>query len=103
MRRLQEELGFDTPLQYIYKFEYQVPYLDIGAEHELCWVFVGRSTETVKANENEVASWRFISGVDLENEMQQKPQQFTPWFKMEWQRLKEDYCNVLEELQVQLP
>jgi isopentenyl-diphosphate delta-isomerase len=103
VRRLEQELGFSTSLRYLYKFIYQVPYLDLGAEHELCSVFVGQSEAPVQANENEIASWRYISGLELEKEMQQMPDQFSPWFKLEWQRLKKDYRDVLQTLQVKLP
>ncbi len=101
-RRLQQELGFSAPLQYLYKFKYQVPYLDIGAEHELCSVYVGKSSAPVRANENEIANWRYISGTALEKEMQEQPNQFTPWFKLEWQRLKQDFRDVLQALNVKL-
>lgn len=99
-RRLQQELGISTELQYIYKFKYQVPYLDVGAEHELCWVFVGPCTQPIKANENEIADWRFVSAEDLEQELSDKPNHFTPWFKLEWQRLNQDYGHILRSLHV---
>lgn len=101
-RRLQQELGFITNLQYLYKFKYHVPYLDEGSEFELCWVFVGQSDQTIHINKNEIANCRFISGRELELEMQQIPEQFTPWFKLEWERLKHDYLDVLKKLKVQL-
>jgi len=99
-RRSQQELGMVTDFQYVYKFKYQVPYQDVGAEHELCWVFVGRSSDPVRVNENEIAGWRFISATQLEQEMSQAPHQFTPWFKLEWQRLTQDYRQVLQKLNV---
>lgn len=102
-RRSQQELGISTQFQYLYKFKYQVPYLDIGAEHELCWVFVGRSTGPIRVNENEIAGWRFISAANLADEMRQHPNHFTPWFKLEWQRLTQDYREALSALGVQLP
>ncbi len=102
-RRSQQELGITTHFQYLYKFKYQVSFHDIGAEHELCWVFVGSSSGPVRVNENEVANWRFISASDLEAEMQNSPQNFTPWFKLEWQRLTQDYREALSALHVKLP
>jgi isopentenyl-diphosphate Delta-isomerase len=102
-RRLHQELGFNTSLQYLYKFKYQVPYLEIGAEHELCSVFVGASAEPIQANENEIANWRFISATDLEKELLEMPNTFTPWFKLEWQRLKQDHRDVLQTFHVHLP
>ncbi len=101
-RRLSQELGLDTALEYLYKFKYQVPYLNLGAEHELCSVFVGRCNGPVLANENEIASWRFISGRALELELENQPQQFTPWFLLEWQELKTTYSRVLERYRVVL-
>ena len=103
-RRAQQELGIATDFQFLYKFKYQVPYLDVGAEHELCWVFVGQVAPpgAVQVNENEIAAWRFISGHELTRELQQNPEQFTPWFKLEWQRLTTDYRAELARLNVQL-
>lgn len=103
-RRAQQELGIATEFQFLYKFKYQAPYLNIGAEHELCWVFVGRTViSAMQVNENEIAAWRFISAADLTRELQQNPEQFTPWFKLEWQRLTTDYRAELARLNVQLP
>src|SRR6202035_3969755 len=60
-RRSRQELGVVTQFQFLYKFKYQVPFKDIGAEHELCWVFVGQSNEPIQVNENEIAGWRYIN------------------------------------------
>jgi isopentenyl-diphosphate delta-isomerase len=102
-RRLQQELGFQTELQYLYKFKYQVPYKDIGSEHELCSVFIGQSSSPVQPNENEIADFRFISCSALEQEMQLFPDKFTPWFKMEWEHMKKQHRKVLLQLKVELP
>lgn len=102
-RRSQQELGIVTQFEFLYKFKYQVSFKDIGAEHELCWVFVGHSNEPIQVNENEIAGWRYISATDLDNELRQMPHQFTPWFKLEWQRLTQDYRDALTALRVQLP
>ena len=40
-RRCEQELGFRTPLNYLYKFEYHARFGDLGSEHELCSVYVG--------------------------------------------------------------
>lgn len=102
-RRAKQELGITTQFQFLYKFKYQVPFGQVGAEHELCWVFVGQSSDPIQINENEIADWRFINGIDLAAELRQSPDRFTPWFKLEWQRLTEDYRDVLTQLRVQLP
>ena len=59
-RRLHQELGMTSTLKFLYKFQYQAPFGDLGSEHELCWVYIGYSEDKVRANENEIAAWRFI-------------------------------------------
>ncbi len=40
-RRLHEELGLACPLRFLFKFQYQAQFDNVGAEHELCSVFIG--------------------------------------------------------------
>lgn len=89
-RRLEQELGIHAEIEYVYKFIYQADFGDLGAEHELCHVFVGRSDDAVKANTAEVSDWRWVSPADLDTEMAEHPDRFTPWFKLEWGRLREE-------------
>jgi isopentenyl-diphosphate delta-isomerase len=92
-RRLVQELGFDCPLEFLYKFKYQAEYGSVGAEHEFCWVYYGRYDGPVDVNVNEIANWRFI-GVDaLERELSGAPETFTPWFKMEWVHIRANYLD----------
>jgi isopentenyl-diphosphate delta-isomerase len=41
----------------------------------------------------EIASWRFISVAALEDELATNPDQFTPWFKLEWAHIKDNYLD----------
>lgn len=92
-RRLQQELGFTCPLEYLYKFKYHAQFGAAGAEHELCSVYFGRYDGPVDVNVNEIAAWRFV-GVDaLEQELSTAPETFTPWFKMEWVHIKANYLD----------
>lgn len=92
-RRLQEELGMDCELEFLFKFQYQARYGDAGSEHELCHVFAGRSDEQPQVNEAEIAAVRWISPAALDAEMEQSPEQFTPWLKIEWQRLRDEHAQ----------
>ena len=87
-RRLHEELGMRCPLRYVFKFEYHANYLELGSEHELCWVYVGVCTMPVQANANEVEAWRFVTPDELDREIAAHPERFTPWLKLEWQQLR---------------
>lgn len=94
-RRLQDELNTEAVLEYVYKFVYQADFGDLGAEHELCHVYLGRLGSHLKANDHEIAALRFISPDDLAREFAQMGDKFTPWFKMEWQRLTRDFRDAL--------
>ncbi len=92
-RRLAEELGFNCPLEYLYNFEYQANFGDIGTEHELCSILVGHFNGEVAANSEEIDSWRWITPQQLDFELKSKPEIFTPWFKLEWHELKLNWAS----------
>lgn len=92
-RRLKEELGIETELKYFFKFQYQVNFKEIGSENELCSVYIGKSDDTIIVNENEIAEWKFIDIDEMESEMENNPENFTPWFKMEWERITKEFKN----------
>ncbi len=94
-RRLREELGLQKPIEliYTYKFQYRAEFLDIGSENELCYVYVGIVEEDPQVNETEVCDWRFISRDDLDKELSETPELFTPWFKQEWVEVKNKYLD----------
>jgi isopentenyl-diphosphate delta-isomerase len=93
VRRLEQELGFACPLEFLYKFKYQAQYGAIGAEHEYCWVYYGRYDGPVDVNVNEIAAWRFVGVEALERELGGAPETFTPWFKMEWRHIRANYLD----------
>ena len=96
-RRLDEELNLASELSFVYKFRYQASYADLGSEHELCHVFLGRIDDEVRANAEEIAATRFVSAAALDRELAAHPERFTPWFKMEWDALKTEHSAVLEK------
>lgn len=92
-RRLMEELGLRCPLDFLFKFEYQAQYNASGAEHELCSVFFGRTNTPVHANRDEIAAWRWIALPDLQAELASDADCYTPWFKLEWERIRRDHLE----------
>jgi isopentenyl-diphosphate delta-isomerase len=96
-RRLGDELNARAALEYAYKFRYQARFGDLGSEHELCHVFLGRLQSTVKANDEEIAAIRFVCAEDLDAELAASPELYTPWFKLEWEALNTEYQDVLSE------
>jgi len=96
-RRLDEELGIASELEFIYKFSYQASFGDLGSERELCSVFLGRTDQTILANQNEIAACRFVSEDELIAEFAQAGDQFTPWFRQEWEQLAREFSARLEK------
>ena len=95
-RRLQQELGISADLTYLYKFEYQAKFDTIGSEHELCWVWLGITDDvSIKANPNEIADWRYFHQAELNDELNTNSALYTPWMKMEWQTIIEDYTHLV--------
>lgn len=94
-RRLRDELNIDARLEFVYKFSYQAGFSDLGAEHELCHVYLGRINAPVTANRHEIAALRYLSADALTHELEHAPQTYTPWLQMEWQRLGSEHRDVL--------
>ena len=93
-RRCEQELGISTSLQYVYKFEYHAEFGTLGAEHELCWVYVGEFDGSPIINETEIQAFRWIAPDRLDMELSEHPDTFTPWFKMEWTRLRTEFAGL---------
>ncbi len=87
-RRLREELGLDAGLQELFSFRYHAAFGEAGSERELCHVLVGRTDRTACPNRNEVAELRWVTPSELDREMAEDPHRFTPWFLMEWPRVR---------------
>jgi len=88
-RRLFEEIGLGSNMNYFFKFKYQAAYKNIGSENEMCALFAGVSEGVVKADPTEISEWKFITTAELDETMKVHPNIFTPWFKIEWQRFTE--------------
>lgn len=96
-RRCQQELGFVTPMQFLYKFEYSARYDRQGSEHELCSVFIGRFDGQPNINISEIGEWQWIDQVTLEKNLAEPNSNYTPWFKLEWQHLCAEFAHLLPE------
>lgn len=94
-RRLRDELNIDASLEFVYKFQYQAAYRDLGAEHELCHVFLGNVSGEPRPNAQEIEAIRFAGVAQLDALLDDAAERFTPWFRMEWQALRRDYSAAL--------
>mgnify|MGYP001812320510 CR=1 FL=1 len=94
-RRLVQELGMASVFHHLFTFQYQAPYLDVGSENEVCWVFVGRSDQPPRPNPHEIAAIQWVTPDELDGKLATQPEVFTPWFAMEWPRVRDTFREAL--------
>ena len=66
-RRMPEEIGIDCKVSYVNKFEYHVPYKDIGSENEICGTLIGAIDSFDKSSliKDEISEIKWISPDEL--------------------------------------
>ncbi len=89
-RRLEQELGVSAVLRYLYRFQYQAAFGDLGSEHELCSVYIGRlgDEQELRVNRSEISEWDWFHVDEVDRWLSASPETLTPWFKLEWQQLR---------------
>lgn len=79
-RRMPEELGTGGKLDYLHKFEYHVPYKDVGSENEICGTLIGViEPEKLQKIEGEIDEIKLVSARDLLSEINGNPEVYCPW------------------------
>lgn len=81
-RRLQEEMGFETPLKETTSFIYKAPFDNGLTEHELDHILVGHYNDSPVINTDEVASWKWMPLEQVKIDIEQHPDLYTAWFKI---------------------
>ncbi len=85
-RRLRFEMGLRVRLTEAFHFIYKAS-LDRGLiEHEFDYVLVGKTNENPVINAEEVNRFRWVSLPGIQAELAEKPQCFTPWFQLAFER-----------------
>jgi isopentenyl-diphosphate delta-isomerase len=90
-RRIMEELGVTCELTYLYKFVYHAEFGEAGSEYENCWVFAGHFDGRLNINQAEISTTRFISPAELTAEIETNSNIYSPWLKLEWERIRKDF------------
>lgn len=99
-RRLHEELGVAAELTWLYQFQYSARFGDEGSENELCAVMIGNIDESlpIKANRLEVSDWGWYDSLLIDDWVRTNPEQFTPWFMLEWKRIRGDQRTAVRRI-----
>lgn len=81
-RRLQEEMGFEAPLEHLFSFIYKADMGNGLTEHELDHVMQGTYEGKPILNPEEAANWKWMLPNDVKKDIQNAPDSYTPWFKI---------------------
>ena len=98
-RRMPEELGIEGKLDYLHKFEYHVPYKDVGSENEICGTLIGVIDEDteLKEIEGEIDEIKWISAEELVSEIKTNPKIYCPWMLIALELLEKSDKSMLEK------
>jgi len=98
-RRMPEELGIEGKLDYLHKFEYHVPYKDIGSENEICGTLIGIIDETTELKEidGEIDEIKWISADELISEIKINPKIYCPWMLIALELLEKSDKSMLDK------
>jgi isopentenyl-diphosphate Delta-isomerase len=86
-RRLQEEMGMDLELNYKTNFIYKTTFDNNLTEHEFDHVYTAISNTLPAINVEEVNNYRYLGLEKLKEEIKEKPEEFTSWFKIAIEKL----------------
>jgi isopentenyl-diphosphate Delta-isomerase len=87
-RRLNEELGFSTPLKKIFAFTYRAEVENGLIEHEYDHVFAGEYESEIKPDSEEVAAYTYKSMEEIAALLTEKPSIFTTWFRIAFPQIE---------------
>lgn len=97
-RRLLEELGFTTKLREIFSFTYKAVFDNGLTEHEFDHVYFGFHEDEVKPNPKEVSDYCFKTIGEITNEINQKPDNYTVWFKIALPKVNDHLAAVSQRV-----
>lgn len=99
MRRLQEEMGFTTPVTEIFNFTYKAAFDNGLVEHEFDHVYIGLYDGEVHPDADEVQDFCFRDLDEIRAQMEEQPEAFTAWFHIAFPKLEEWLMKNKLELQ----
>lgn len=82
MRRLKEEMGFETPLREIFQFTYKAGFDNGLTEHEFDHVFIGKYEGEIIPDPGEVVEHEYWPMEKIRVHLESNPDEFTVWFRI---------------------
>lgn len=98
LRRLQEELGFTTPVRKIFDFVYRASFDNGLTEHEFDHVFTGVWNNAPQFNPAEVMDFCYMPVEELRHSLATEPGRYTAWFHLAFPRIYEWWSREYNQL-----
>ena len=86
IRRLREEMGFETEINNLFSFIYKAEFDNGLTEHEFDHVLLGRYNKAPLINKLEVSDWKWTNIEFLKKDVVINPDLYTVWFKIIFQQ-----------------
>jgi isopentenyl-diphosphate delta-isomerase len=93
-RKMIQEMGFYTEVKKAFDFSYRAILENGLIEHEYDEVFFGIYEGKLEPNPSEVQQYRYMSLNEIRDEVRNRPETFTPWFKLLFERMSEYYSSL---------
>ena len=87
LRRLNEEMGIDCEVKFVFSFTYKAKLDQDLIEHEFDHVFIGISNQLPIINRDEVADWKYKNLKSLSEDIKTNPDNYTEWMKLCFDRI----------------
>jgi len=99
-KRLVEELGVTCDLFACGRFDYDLTFLDVGTESEVCCTLVGQlgPEAVLKPEPGEVSEVRTLSLAALLSEIQSDPDPYCPWAHLAFLCIRKYHAQLPREL-----
>lgn len=91
LRRMNEEMGFQTPIHKIFDFVYKVTFGNGLTEHEFDHVFAGSYTGDISYNKEEVMAVCYKPMSVISADLLKNPSGYTAWFHLAFPKVEEWY------------
>jgi isopentenyl-diphosphate delta-isomerase len=82
LKRLREEMGFDSELEEVFSRKYSLKLDHNLWEKEFDHIFIGNYDGEVNPDPQEVDQWKWVGLEGLKKDMEENPDNYTPWFKI---------------------
>jgi isopentenyl-diphosphate Delta-isomerase len=88
LRRLKEELGFETPIEKVSDFVYKSDFDNGLTEYEFDHVFAGEYEGRIDMNKEEAMDFCYKDLQEIRQNLQTHPSKYTAWFHLAFPKIE---------------